>query len=424
MSRFLRGCGALVTLAFIIGLSAPPASAQVSIGASLNFGSVWVNIGPPPLPYYAPPPPPQPNYAFMPGYWAWGPGGYYWVPGTWVAAYQPGYYWTPGYWGYDGYSYGWNPGYWGTQVGYYGGINYGGGYYGNGYSGGRWQGRNWQYNSAVYPVNRRWSNYNNYVYANRNGVSNYSAGTTRYSYNGRGGIQARPSAGQVAFARQSHVAFTPAQREHVQVAASNRNFYSSVNHGRPAQVTAARPYTPSARPANFAPIRTQDQSVARAHVVPAKYAASPRALHPQAITAHGAPPNRPAAVVHHTTTTTNGVHARPAPAARPAVVHNAPVHNAPAYHAPVQHAAAPVVHHAAAPAYHAPVQHAAQPAYHAAPAYHASVQHAAVRPAYHPVQHAAPAYHAAPQRAAPQHAAPQRAPQHQAPPRQNNGPPH
>jgi hypothetical protein len=57
---------------------------------------------PPPLPDYEQPPAPDPDYLWTPGYWAWGYGGYYWVPGGWVAAPYVGALWTPGYWGYVG----------------------------------------------------------------------------------------------------------------------------------------------------------------------------------------------------------------------------------------------------------------------------------------------------------------------------------
>jgi WXXGXW repeat (2 copies) len=58
----------------------------------------------------------------VPGYWAWSPGGYYWVPGTWVLAPEPGLLWTPGYWAFNAGWFYWHPGYWGPVVGYYGGI--------------------------------------------------------------------------------------------------------------------------------------------------------------------------------------------------------------------------------------------------------------------------------------------------------------
>src|SRR5581483_3749731 len=175
----------------------------------------------------------------MPGYWAWGPGGYYWVPGTWVPAPQPGYLWTPGYWGYSGTSYGWHPGYWATTVGFYGGVNYGGGYYGNGYAGGRWHGRTFEYNTAVVNVNRgRIRN----VYVDRAVVRNASG--PRVAYNGgRGGLTARPTAAQLA-----------------------------------PTLAAARPYTPSSRPAGYQPLRAADRAAAKAAMTrPATRAAAPRA---------------------------------------------------------------------------------------------------------------------------------------------------
>src|SRR5581483_2669193 len=185
-------------LAVVLALfsSSAPAGAQMdlTIGGAGFAVSLFVGQPPPPLPYYVPPPVPDPNDIWMPGYWAWGPGGYYWVPGTWVPAPQPGYLWTPGYWGYSGTSYGWHPGYWATTVGFYGGVNYGGGYYGNGYAGGRWHGRTFEYNTAVVNVNRgRIRN----VYVDRAVVRNASG--PRVAYNGgRGGLTARPTAAQLA----------------------------------------------------------------------------------------------------------------------------------------------------------------------------------------------------------------------------------
>ena len=41
---------------------------------------------PPPLPEYDQPSAPDADYQWTPGYWAWSPEGYYWVPCAWVAA--------------------------------------------------------------------------------------------------------------------------------------------------------------------------------------------------------------------------------------------------------------------------------------------------------------------------------------------------
>jgi YXWGXW repeat-containing protein len=47
--------------------------------------SVSVSIAPPALPVYEQPPCPGDGYIWTPGYWAYGPDGYFfWVPGTWV----------------------------------------------------------------------------------------------------------------------------------------------------------------------------------------------------------------------------------------------------------------------------------------------------------------------------------------------------
>lgn len=80
----------LVILALLMLPTA--SSAQFAVGVS-------VRIGPPVLPVYEQPICPGPSYLWTPGYWAYGPDGYYWVPGTWVVAPAPGLLWTPGYWG-------------------------------------------------------------------------------------------------------------------------------------------------------------------------------------------------------------------------------------------------------------------------------------------------------------------------------------
>jgi len=51
---------------------------------------------------------PDADYLWQPGYWGFGPFGFFWVPGTWVQAPQPGYLWTPGYWGFGNGRYGWH----------------------------------------------------------------------------------------------------------------------------------------------------------------------------------------------------------------------------------------------------------------------------------------------------------------------------
>src|ERR1700733_893254 len=119
-----------------------------------SYAGVFISVGfaPPVLPVYEQPVCPEPGLMWTPGYWGYGPDGYYWVPGAWVPAPYEGALWTPGYWGWGGGLYVWHPGYWGRHVGYYGGVNYGFGYMGVGFAGGLWVGGAFRYNTAVMRV--------------------------------------------------------------------------------------------------------------------------------------------------------------------------------------------------------------------------------------------------------------------------------
>jgi hypothetical protein len=203
-------------------------SAQIGIGIGIS-----VRIGPPALPVYVQPMCPGPGYHWIPGYWAWNDvGGYYWVPGTWVVA-PVGMLWTPGYWGFAGGFYGWHAGYWGPHVGFYGGINYGFGYGGVGFAGGEWRGGTFFYNRAVMNVNV--TNVTN-VY-NRTVIVN----NTHTSFNGPGGIEARPTPQEEAYGREPHTAALAAQTQHEHAASQNRQLFASENHGRPAVAATGRP---------------------------------------------------------------------------------------------------------------------------------------------------------------------------------------
>ncbi len=52
--------------------------------AAPGYVEVQAREAPPPLPDYDQPPCPEDGFLSMPGYWSWGGGGYFWVPGTWV----------------------------------------------------------------------------------------------------------------------------------------------------------------------------------------------------------------------------------------------------------------------------------------------------------------------------------------------------
>jgi hypothetical protein len=216
--------GALMLLVSVLSLSTT-SSAQIGIGIS-------VRIGPPALPVYAQPVAPGPGYLWTPGYWGWNEdGGYYWVPGTWVVA-PVGMLWTPGYWGFAGGLYGWHPGYWGPHVGFYGGINYGFGYTGVGFAGGEWRGGAFFYNRAVMNVGVGFTN----VYSRTVIVNNVHT-----SFNGPGGIVARPTPQEEAYGRERHVAALSTQVEHERAASQNRALFASENHGRPAMAATSRP---------------------------------------------------------------------------------------------------------------------------------------------------------------------------------------
>ncbi|MEO8946079.1 MAG: hypothetical protein ABI338_06230 [Gemmatimonadaceae bacterium] len=240
--------------AAVFGLSvAAPSAASAQFSVSVSIGTP-----PPPLPYYAQPLLPGPDYMWAPGYWAYGPAGYFWVPGAWVLAPEPGMLWTPGYWGASGASFMWYPGYWGRHVGYYGGINYGFGYFGRSYVGGGWYGAHFRYNTAVTNVN---TTIVRNVYVDRTVINRYTIDRTtvnHVSYNGgQGGVNLRPSAEQMSMRSQA-VPMTAQQQEHQQVAAEARGQLASVNHGEPRSLAVARPFTPQSHP-QFRPIRPTDR---------------------------------------------------------------------------------------------------------------------------------------------------------------------
>lgn len=204
-------------------LTASISQAQVSVGVSIR-------IAPPAIPVYTQPACPVDGYMWTPGYWAYGSYGYYWVPGVWVAPPRPGLLWTPGYWGFVDGLYGWHAGYWGVHVGFYGGINYGCGYGGSGFAGGMWQGNVYHYNTAVTNVNTTIV-HNTYV---NNTVINNNRAINRSSFNGEGGVTARPTALEQSAMRESRVAPTNMQMTHEHTASLDRRQLASANNGHPA----------------------------------------------------------------------------------------------------------------------------------------------------------------------------------------------
>jgi hypothetical protein len=206
-------------------LSLIPASSHAGVFISVGFA-------PPALPVYEQPPCPEPGLMWTPGYWAYGPDGYYWVPGAWVPAPYEGALWTPGYWGFSTGLYVWHPGYWGPHVGYYGGVNYGFGYMGVGFVGGRWHGRDFVYNTAVMHVNERVVHT---TYVDRTViVHNTIVNDRRVAYSGGpGGIRHEPLPEERMAEHDRHMERTAYQTEHVEAARNDHNAYYRNNNGHP-----------------------------------------------------------------------------------------------------------------------------------------------------------------------------------------------
>lgn len=238
-------------LAAALLLPAIPLTSQAQVFIGFNIGTP-----PPPLPYYSQPMLTTPGQVWQPGYWAYGPAGYYWVPGTYVTPPSSGLYWTPGYWGYNSGSYGWNNGYWAPQVGYYGGIDYGFGYPGVGYNGGYWNNGAFMYNTAVTSVNPRVVRnvYVRNVVVRRNGV--------RYAFNGPGGVRVRPTARELVVMRERHVAPTTVQVEHARIAGQDRNLYVRNNHGHPQVVAVSHPIRTTRSLPHFSAVTAADRRTA------------------------------------------------------------------------------------------------------------------------------------------------------------------
>ncbi len=239
----------------IFRLLFPLAIAFAFIAAPVaSSAQIYVSVmAPPMLPQYQQPQLSNQNYIWTPGYWAMGSNGYYWNPGSWQQPPQVGLLWTPGYWGYNQgqNQYNYNQGYWGNQVGYYGGVNYGYGYYGTGYNGGNWQGNMFRYNTAVSMVN---PTIIRNVYVDRTVVVTT---VNRTSYNGgRGGLTYQPNAREITVVHQQRYAATPAQRQRVTEASTDRSNLNSVNHGNPGAVHAEAATQP-------APKQPQHQAAAK-----------------------------------------------------------------------------------------------------------------------------------------------------------------
>ena len=116
----------------------------------------------------------------------------------------------------------------------HGGVDYGFGYTGYGYEGGYWRNGAFFYNRTVNNFGGRPmpNVYERAVVNNRNNVS----------FNGgAGGIQARPTAQQLAFANARHIAPTAIQLQHRQEAARDPSLALNNNHGHPTVAATVHP---------------------------------------------------------------------------------------------------------------------------------------------------------------------------------------
>lgn len=256
--------------------------ATITVLPATSFAAVFISVtvAPPPLPVYVQPVCPGPQFIWTPGYWAYGPDGYYWVPGTWVRAPVVGYLWTPGWWGWSEGVYVWHAGYWAPHVGFYGGINYGYGYTGEGYYGGRWNNGVFVYNRAVNHIDVTYI-HNTY---NQTIVERHVT-VTRISYNGgAGGIAERPTPAQRAYLREEHVAPLPQQVRHQRLAAADRAQLETVNHGQPALAATQRPGFSVAEANSGARRPRHPAQQDRPRVAPVQRPAEPRfeVTHPRA----------------------------------------------------------------------------------------------------------------------------------------------
>ncbi len=214
----------------------------LSLVPASSYAGVFVSVGfaPPPLVVYDQPPCPEPGLLWTPGYWAYGPDGYYWVPGAWVPAPYDGALRTPPYWGWSDGLYVWQGGYWGSHVGYYGGVNYGFGYMGIGFVGGIWRGHDFVYNTAVVRVNNV---YVHNTYVDRTIVQRNTIVNDRHVAfsGGPGGIRHDPGPEERAAMNEHHLAPTSFQTQHINSAMADHNSYAKFNGGRPQNVAVARP---------------------------------------------------------------------------------------------------------------------------------------------------------------------------------------
>jgi hypothetical protein len=129
--------------------------------------------------------------------------------------------------------------------------------------GGFWNAGTFNYNTAFMNVNRTViHNVYNKTVINRN-ICNHC---TRVAFNGgRGGINARPTSGQLE-ARRRGIAPTSEQRIHARDASQDRSLAARVNHGRPPTTAVQRPINDPKSLPHFQAVNDRDRQAAQADV--------------------------------------------------------------------------------------------------------------------------------------------------------------
>jgi hypothetical protein len=92
---------------FAIGVFA----AALTAGAA-SAAEVFVRVGPPLPPREVVAVRPGPRYVWIPGYYRWTGGRYYWARGHWALPPRPHALWVPGYWAPRSGGHVWIGGYW------------------------------------------------------------------------------------------------------------------------------------------------------------------------------------------------------------------------------------------------------------------------------------------------------------------------
>ncbi|MGA2167220.1 MAG: YXWGXW repeat-containing protein [Terracidiphilus sp.] len=277
-----------------------------------SYAGVFISVGfaPPVLPVYVQPICPEPGLMWTPGYWAYGPDGYFWVPGAWVPAPYVGALWTPGYWGWSGGMYVFHDGYWGRHIGYYGGVNYGFGYGGIGFAGGVWRGGVFAYNTAVMHVGVGFHS----VYVDHAAVERgFVARDSHVAFSGGpGGIHHDPSPEERVAEHEQHQGPSAVQQHHAEAARADKTSYAKNNGGHPANGGVSRP------------LGAQSHGATTGHPATASHAtAAPHTTMPAHTTeSHTVTPARTTTAPHTTTapartTSAPKAAAAPKPAASP-----------------------------------------------------------------------------------------------------------